>query len=313
MSTNAAVASAVISTRDRERGHLRRVSAGYILFATLILALLVHGFDYYKLGSADRPFSPKHAALRPSGAIGVKLGILGFAMFLIIFLYPLRKRWKWLGQQGTSKHWLDFHVMLGISAPFVIAFHASFKFAGFAGIAFWIMVSVSLSGIVGRYLYGQIPRSLNAAELSRKEIQEIHEQLAQQLGSQKLLPASDLRSLLYLPSQDRVDRWPALFALLYMLALDAARPLRIARLRRRALGFGEIVTTLGGLMPTRHIDLEKAIATAREDAALSKRILFLSRTQQVFNLWHVVHKPFSYSFAVLALIHVVVVMMMGYF
>jgi hypothetical protein len=52
---------------------------------------------------------------------------------------------------------------------------------------------------------------------------------------------------------------------------------------------------------------------AREEAALSKRILFLSRTQQVFHLWHVVHRPFSYTFAVLVLIHIGVVLMMGFF
>jgi type IV secretory pathway VirB2 component (pilin) len=32
----------------------------------------------------------------------------------------------------------------------------------------------------------------------------------------------------------------------------------------------------------------------------------------VFHLWHVVHKPFSYTFAVLAMIHIGLVMMMGY-
>jgi hypothetical protein len=60
-------------------------------------------------------------------------------------------------------------------------------------------------------------------------------------------------------------------------------------------------------------EMERAIAVAREEAALSKRILFLSRTQQVFNLWHVVHKPFSYTFAVLVLVHIGVVLMMGFF
>jgi hypothetical protein len=91
------------------------------------------------------------------------------------------------------------------------------------------------------------------------------------------------------------------------------RPFRIASLRRRALSFGERITTIGGLLPTRHAKLERAIAIAREEAATAKRILFLSRAQQVFHLWHVVHKPFSYTFAVLALIHIGVVFMMGYF
>ena len=94
MSANASVATAVAPVRDRERGHRSRVAAGYILFATLILALTVYGFDYYTLGSDDRPFSPKFASLKPSGIIGIKLGWLGVFMFLIIFLYPLRKHWQ---------------------------------------------------------------------------------------------------------------------------------------------------------------------------------------------------------------------------
>ena len=133
------------------------------------------------------------------------------------------------------------------------------------------------------------------------------------MTQQKILPESDLRSLLRLPSPERVERWSILFALIYMLVLDLSRPLRIARLRRRAISFGEILLTLGGFMRTKHAALERAIATAREEASLSKRILFLSRSQQVFHLWHVVHKPFSYSFALLALIHIGVVMMMGFF
>ena len=69
----------------------------------------------------------------------------------------------------------------------------------------------------------------------------------------------------------------------------------------------------GGFLKTRHTNLEIAIATAREDAATAKRILFLSRAEQVFHLWHVVHKPFSYTFALLALIHIGVVIAAGYF
>jgi hypothetical protein len=98
-----------------------------------------------------------------------------------------------------------------------------------------------------------------------------------------------------------------------MLLLDVMRPFRIARLRNRALRGSEHIMTLGGLLATRHPELERAISVAREEAALSKRILFLSRTQQVFHLWHVVHKPFSYTFAVLVLLHIGVVLTMGFF
>ena len=313
MSANAAVATAAVSVPAKDRRHHTLLVSGYVVAIVLITTLAIYGFNYYTLASADRPFSPKHPLLKPSGPIGLQLGFLGFGMFLVIFLYPLRKRWKWLSQLGLSRHWLDFHVLLGLAAPFVIAFHSSFKFGGFAGMAFWIMLAVSLSGVIGRYLYAQIPRSLNAAELTLTELQEVQARLAQQLQEQKLLPQSNLQSLLHLPSAERVQRLPIVAALVYMIALDGARALRIAKLRRRSLRFDEKVQTMGGFLSSRHIGLERVISHAREEAALAKRVLFLSRSQQVFHLWHVVHKPFSYSFAVLALIHIVTVIMMGYF
>lgn len=314
MSANAAVATAAVAAvRNEQRGHHTRLVAGYVIAISLTVAIAVYGFNYYTLSQADRPFSAKHAVLRPSGAVGLKLGFLGLGMFLVIFLYPLRKRWGWLGRQGSAKHWLDFHVLLGLWAPFVIAFHSSFKFRGFAGMAFWIMLAVSLSGVIGRYLYAQIPRSLTAAEISRKELQDRQETLSLQLRQHKLLPESDLRLLLKLPAVDKVARLPMIVALASMMALDVMRAFRIAKLRRRALGWGERFATVGGFVRTHHRELERAIDLAREEAASAKRILFLDRAQQVFHLWHVVHKPFSYSFAVLALIHIGVVIAMGYF
>ena len=49
-------------------------------------------------------------------------------------------------------------MIAGITAPIVIAYHASFKFRGIAGVAFWIMLAVAISGVIGRYLYAQIPQ-----------------------------------------------------------------------------------------------------------------------------------------------------------
>lgn len=301
------------STVDSERGHRIRLFLGYLIATAMVVGIFVYGYNYYTLGSADRPFSPKHALLKPSGAIGVKLGMLGLGMFLCIFLYPLRKRWAWLGRQGSSRHWLDNHVLLGLAAPFVIALHAAFKFRGFAGIAFWIMLAVSLSGVIGRYLYGQIPRSLNAAELSLKEVQEIQTKLGEQLAKQRILPQADLRAVLSLPSAERVQSLPTVVALVYMMLLDLSRVFKIAALRRGHLSFGETLFTLGGLLKTKHPELEQAVAVAREEASIAKRVLFLACSQKVFHLWHVVHKPFSYTFAVLAIVHIVLVVMMGYF
>jgi hypothetical protein len=292
--------------------HMLRLTIGYVIAIAALLALTVYGWDYYTLSAADRPFSPKHALLRPSGTIGLKLGFVGMFVFFAIFLYPLRKRWPWLMKQGNTRHWLDIHVLLGLAAPFIIAFHSSFKFQGFAGIAFWIMAAVSASGVVGRYLYSQIPRTLNAAQLSHKETQEVQAQLSAQLAEQRLLPQADLQAMLRLPSPQTVEKLPIAIAIIYMMILDVVRVLRVARLRRHALSGMEALTTIGGLLPTKHPELERAVTTAQQEAALAKRILFLSRSEKVFHLWHVVHKPFSYTFAVLALVHIGLVMMMGY-
>ncbi|MBV8052943.1 MAG: hypothetical protein JOZ80_17270, partial [Acidobacteriaceae bacterium] len=298
---------------DNERRHRIRLYILYVIAIASNLAIFVYGFDYYKLSAMDRPFSPKHHLLRPSGPVGLYLGFAGVALFLGIFLYPIRKHWAWLLAKGSTRHWLDIHVLMGLTAPFIIAFHSTLKFKGIAGMAFWIMFAVSASGVVGRYLYAQIPRRVTTAELSIKEVQELQEQLSRQLAAQNLLPEADLRALLRMPDANFVKRLPIVIAIVYMMILDVVRMFGVARLRRHSLSFIGGVKTLGGFLPTRHSELEKAIRAAAEEAALAKRVLFLSRSQKVFHLWHVVHKPFSYAFAVLALIHIGLQFVLGYF
>ena len=312
MSVPATFGTYATSVTDPERGHRLRLAIAWLLAIALIVGIAAYGWDYYLLGAADRPFAAKHQLLKPSGAVGLKLGFLGVAIFGAIFLYPIRKRISWLARRGSSRHWLDFHLVLGITAPVVIAFHSSFKFRGLAGIAFWIMLAVALSGIVGRYLYSQIPRRLNSAELTLKELEELQAGLSRELAEQKVNSQRDLYHVFRLPSRNQVQRLPAVFALFWMILVDCARPFHIARLRLRVVGFGGAITTLGGFLKTGNPELERLVDLAREKAALAKRVLFLARTQQVFHLWHIIHRPFSYSFVVLALIHIVVVMLLGY-
>ena len=311
MSTHAPILATATAKVDREKTHRVLLAAGYFVTGLVLLLLAVYGYDYYFLNPAERPFSPKHAALKPNGWIGLWLGIVGLFLFLIIFLYPLRKRWAWLKSKGSTRHWLNFHVLLGLSAPCIIAFHASFKFSGLAGMAFWIMSAVAISGVVGRYLYSQIPRSLSAAELSLREVQELQAEITEQLAEQRVVPAETLIPIFRLPQPERVEAQPMVLALAWMMALDLRREFNIAGLRLHNLSFGGAVTSLGGLLSSGHPELERVIDTARRQARLSKRILFLSRSQQVFHLWHVIHRPFSYSFAVLVAIHVTVVMLFG--
>ena len=312
MSETTAVRTVMVTKEDPERKHDRRVMASWIAAAAFIICFTAYGFDYYSLGWRERPFSPKHMMLRPSGPVGVNLGIFGVLLFFLIYLYPLRKRWGWLGRQGNSRHWLDFHVVLGTAAPLVIALHSSFKFGGIAGMAFWIMTLVTLSGFIGRYLYSQIPRSLNAAELTFKEIQDMEVKLRWEAEEKHEKIGTSLIDLFHLPTPAQVGRIPIMIALCWMIWLDIKRPFQVSWLRLRASGFGSWVISMFGMVPTRNSQLEIAIQAAQRQAALSKRVLFLSRTKQVFTLWHVIHRPFSYSFAILAIVHIAVVLGMGY-
>jgi hypothetical protein len=298
---------------NEDGGHQVRLRLAWALAVTTICALSIFGFSYYTLSLEERPLSPLHALLRPSGSIGLRLGMLGFGLFCVLFVYPIRKRIKWLAQIGKTRHWLDFHVLVGITAPVLITFHASFKMSGIAGIAYWIMIAVALSGFVGRYIYAQIPRRLNAAQLSFGELETQAAELAEALERQKLIRADELAPLMRAPTRDEVRRMPLIAVLWNIWCMDLARPLRVSRLRRRALHGFELVTTLGGLRASRHEDLEAVIATVQRQSWLRAKMAFLERVQQVFHLWHVVHRPFSYSFIVLVAIHVGVVLMMGYY
>lgn len=281
--------------------HRYRLWAAVAAAVLLVAALSLYGFNYYRLDVAHRLLSPRHRLLKPSGSVGHSLGFLGAALFLLLFLYPLRKRWTWLGRRGKTRHWLDFHILLGLTAPAIITFHGAFKLQGIAGLTYWIMMAIVLSGIGGRYLYAQIPRRLDAAEMSFQEIQNTSGRMAKQLSDQHAVDAGLIARLVELPPPEIVEELSLWRALLLMVAIDLRRTVRIWGLRGRY----------------RHVlarpEVRETLSLARRQAVLAKKVLFLYRTQRVFHLWHVVHRPFSYSFAVLASLHVLTVLLLGYF
>jgi TRAP-type C4-dicarboxylate transport system permease small subunit len=313
MSSSVAMGVATATAKDPERRHRILIVISSLASIGLIAALTIYGADYYLLSMAERPHSPKHVLLRPSGSIGIRLGMLGVLLFLGIYLYYFRKRWKWLSRIGSSRHWLDFHVVMGLTAPVIIAFHAAFKFRGMAGMAFWIMAAVALSGVIGRYLYAQIPRTLNAAELSWQELEAERIKFEEKLSDNQQLTSDSLRAALPLPSPDQIAQMSIYKAIGFMMVFDLTRPFRVARLRRQELTVFGCFRTLGGLLRSSNSDLESTIELVRKQSALHKKMLFLSKSQQVFHLWHIVHRPFSYAFVVLGSIHIATVILLGYF
>lgn len=294
-----------------------RHRASLILLTLLLLgsaiSLLIFGREYYLLNVSQRPFAPKHAYLKPSGLTGLRLGITGLILFAMVYLYPLRKYWPAFGRIGKTRNWFDYHVFLGIMAPTVISFHSAFKHAGFAGMAYWTMIALVASGAIGRYFYAQIPRNISAAELSIKDMEELKTSLLDELKHQEVFRLSEIEALFRLPDSGEIQSMSALQAMGRMVALDIVRPFRVWALRRRGIILRGHTSFTGGILSTGNAELEKAIRLASRQAALSKRILFLSKTHSVFRGWHIIHRPFSISVAIFAIIHVTVVTWLGYY
>jgi len=105
-------------------------------------------------------------AIPPAGALfGHLLGILGFILMLLTeTLYSIRKR-SHSARWGSMASWLQFHIFTGLVGPYLVLLHTSWKFNGLAGAATLLTLLIVISGFIGRYIYTQIPRSLDGIEI----------------------------------------------------------------------------------------------------------------------------------------------------
>jgi hypothetical protein len=148
------------------------------ILALIILITLIYplysGFYYYQTSLEERFFHDDHQLFKPSGVIGHGLGIIGSLMMIIgVSNYMLRKRLRRLSRTGLLKHWLEFHIFLCTIGPIMVLYHTSFKFGGIVAVSFWSMVAVFISGIIGRFIYIMIPRTIEGRELSLNEVRNM--------------------------------------------------------------------------------------------------------------------------------------------
>jgi hypothetical protein len=101
---------------------------------------------------------------------------------------------KALSRVGTLKYWLDFHIFMCTLGPILVLYHTSFKFGGIVSVSFWSMVIVWASGIIGRYLYVQIPHSIEGRELSLQEVQTMKDELDYELENRYKITLNALKS-----------------------------------------------------------------------------------------------------------------------
>jgi hypothetical protein len=102
---------------------------------------------------------------------GYLLGILGSLMMLVLLLYPMRKRLRFMAGWGPIRYWFRIHMMLGVLGPICILYHANFSLGSTnSSVALFSMLLVAGSGLIGRYLYVQIHHGLYGRRISLKEL-----------------------------------------------------------------------------------------------------------------------------------------------
>lgn len=110
-----------------------------------------------------------------SGLVGHGLGVLGFVLMLMTqTLYSFRKRSS-RARWGSMAVWLKFHMFTGLVGAYLVLLHPAMKFTGLAGVVALMTVIVVASGLVGRYLYTAVPRTVGGAQ---SEITELEAQIA---------------------------------------------------------------------------------------------------------------------------------------
>ena len=233
-------------------------------------------------------------------ASGKAWGTAGAGMLLLVYLYPLRRKWKWLSRRSQTKHWLDYHNLMGLAATILIAVHSAFKLRGVAGMAFWSMIALVASGIVGRYLFGKLPSKPGEVEASLGEMESLREGLLAQVKFLNTVTRKELKRLLVLPSAAEVQRLTMPQGLWLVIALDVRQWTATWRLRRGA-----------SAQLNHRWDLCVILPVVRKQTALSKDMLFLAKSRQLFRLWHMVHRPLAYALAILTVWHVFVVTFPG--
>lgn len=272
-----------------------------VTIGVLITLLLAYqGFSYYSTSLEERFYHPDHANFKPSGMYGHGLGIVGTLLILIgVFSYIARKRYKSLARLGRLKYWLEFHIFLCSVGPVMVLFHTAFKFGGIVSISFWSMVAVVASGVIGRFIYIQIPRTIEGRELSLSEVQSLKSNVEDILAGTYGLDAAHSGSILEsIRVAPRASGGNLLSGMINKYFEDKKTIRRVKKILR------------DNHLPQTHVlQISRLI---KREISLNNRIERLQTMQKLFKYWHVAHLPFAIIMLIIMVVHVAVTLAFGY-
>jgi hypothetical protein len=272
-----------------------------VSFLAFVGLLLLLGWSFYSTAPLERSVHPHYRVLKPSGAVGHSLGIVGTAMMLMIFLYSLRKRWKFLQTIGTQAQWLQVHIFLGFAGPVLVTFHTTGKLGGIVSVAFYSMWAMVLSGMVGRYLYAKIPRTMQGNQMTLKEIEdqltEIVNVLRHTERKEEVLKGIDM-----FLARTRKQRGGVISAVVRVVRDDLKLPFN-------ALKVWTIVGGDRGLSFSQRLRVGRLVLRQQR---LLNHLAVLEASKRLFSYWHIFHKPFTVLTFVIVSLHIAVAVYLGY-
>lgn len=238
------------------------------------------------------------------------LGLIGGLMMLLQFVYAMRKRLGKMRNLGQLKMWFAIHTFIGLSAPVIIIIHSRFDIQSInGGVAFFAMLMVVFSGIVGRYLYSQVNFDLSD---SRVKLKELHGQMQTKVIAQH---------------KDVVDKVESQLKAFMVEAFSM--PKGVVQAFSQSFGIGlksrvvywnlvriTPVSAAGGSSGGIAIDETAESVFDREERKILKQYLkTLTRLarynafKQLFGLWRIGHVPVIYLLLISGLAHVLAVHM----
>ena len=239
--------------------------------------------------------------------IGYALGIIGGVMMLLLLLYPMRKRLRFMRFLGPVKYWFSLHMFFGVFGPTAILYHASFHHGSLnSTVALYAMLIVAGSGLIGRFFYTRIHLGLHGQRATLAGLKRQSEQDLQHFAwlSEALPEVSaeldSFESRAVQPTTGIIDG--------SLRALQFAVTTRTTyyRLRRRLLGalkhsISDPRTRREQSRIVRHY-LHNHLFTLR-------KIAELSLYERLFSWWHVLHLPLFIMLIISGITHVVAVHM----
>lgn len=275
----------------------------YIVVILFALLIGVQQSNYYTTPLTSRHTLPMHELLKPSGKIGHGLGIAGTLLMTMTLLYSLRKRYEFKERLGSLRAWLDFHMFVGITGPILILWHSTFKFNGLiATTSFVVMVIIVISGIIGRYLYGQVPYRLNGYVKCLHDLEKTNEELNEKI---KLNP-SQYEEILdrfrrVLPQEE--DKEQNSFKLFWLVVRSDWQRKWICNKLKRNIAQCDLMDKK--YLPDILQFLEKKVQ-------LMRRVAIHDIAQKVLNSWRFFHKKLSWLLLITAVLHLTVTIILGF-